>query len=61
MCTTCEWKEAINRLEEVTESLPSWKTRQREFYEGVAETVLKNRHVTERQLEVIQKAEDEAD
>ena len=61
MCATCEWKEAINRLEEIVEALPEWKTKSREFFEDVVETVLRNRHVTDRQLEVIQKAEDEAD
>lgn len=58
-CDNCDWADAESRAHAVAEALPEWKTRSADFFESVASTIAEKRHVTERQLEVIEKGEGE--
>lgn len=57
MCNSCKWADAANKAEEVADALPSYQSKKREFLESVAETITEKRHVTDRQLEAIERAE----
>lgn len=58
-CDNCEWEDAAERAENVADALPSWKSKSREFFQSVSETILEKKHATEKQLDVIEKAEGE--
>lgn len=60
-CESCEWKNAAERALDVSASLPDWKTNRIEFFTDLANSIEEREHVTERQLEVIDDAESEAD
>ena len=59
MCDDCDWDDAADRAREVAAALPEWKTNRRDFFEELADSIEERMHVTERQLEVIESAEDE--
>jgi hypothetical protein len=61
MCDRCEWQDAANRAYDAANALPEWKTNRIEFLQDVAGTIEEMGHVTPRQLEVIENAEEEAD
>lgn len=61
MCAGCEWKDAALRALDAAASLPAWKSIRIEFLEDVAATIEEKRHVTDRQLEVIENAEGDAE
>lgn len=54
-----EWEDAAQRAQDVADSLPAWKTNRIEFFSDLADSIREARHVTERQLEVIESAEGE--
>ena len=57
MCTSCGWEKAALDAEDNAENLPEWKTRTADFLMDVAATIREKRHVTERQLEVIESSD----
>lgn len=61
MCARCEWKDAAMRALDAAGSLPAWQTNRIEFLEDVAATIEEKQHVTDRQLEVIENAEGDAE
>lgn len=58
-CGECEWDDTAERAEDAADALPKFKTQRIELLQDIAATIRKNEHVTEKQLAVIENAEEE--